>query len=600
MRVAVIGIALAALACGTPRDESAAAVTASFAADGAAPHRTYSLTLDTDSSLDGHGRFLQFELHGTLVVDRLEKQGGDATLAVRVERPEITTEVESARSDLAVVATALEQECRWSWDKQGRLSAIDVAADTDPLAVGILRTLAATVQLSLPAQPAREWQADEVDNTGRYLALYRSLGPTAIERRKTKYLAMNGAGNRALPVTSEAVPNGARTAFELDAGGQLIGVRADETVTVTTSNFPRSTSIVHVELRLLQAGDARPATPSSSTLVRIAASEPYNPLAGRAATTARAGGYSYERAMQELDALGEPQGDSDPNKDARARLFSALRGVFATDDAAVEKALWLIGKGSAHSQALIEALRGSENPRATQGLVELLGHEVDEQTEGALVRGLSLLQRPDAKATQALLDRLNHPRLGTQAAYGIGAHARSALGLGDLGRAKELLQFLLAKLRATSDAALQERYLRALGNASNPEVAEHLQLYLASERPSIRRAALQALTNVKSAAAAKLMISASTDSEPRVRAEAAKLAGNQEHSEPLVQALANMAQGDSELEPRYAAVKSLGRFLPASAEARKTLESIAANDASESHRALARSLLEKQAPGTAH
>lgn len=184
------------------------------------------------------------------------------------------------------------------------------------------------------------------------------------------------------------------------------------------------------------------------------------------------------------------------------------------DQRGLDELLPLLGHSDGSvRQAVISALASLHYPTRAESLRGLLAHPYGRVREAA-VRILDEADRPDA--VQALLERCHDEDEQVRAAA-------------------------LERLATTGDACVVPTLAQALG----------------SETPRVREAAARALARVYGVEAVTALATALTDGDPWVRKAAAEALA-QHRAQEVVEDLLRLAQADTDVEVRRAAVEALG------------------------------------------
>jgi hypothetical protein len=559
----------------------------------------YALDADSDVSIDGSGRFMQFHVRGDLNVDVRERDENGATLELRMPAPQIASDMPGRAAAFEAVAPHLKGPYVVHLDARGRADQAWVPDKAHSLAVGILRSLVAAVQISGTADkdvdPA-QWDAEEFDNTGRYSASYAHSASGALQKHKTKYLALltTPSAGDAFKLAPNAEIKASHVDYRFDSAGALAALDANEQVRIATSASPAvsNTLALKLSLRKREPLPASAADPHAG-LQALPADRAYLVDAQAGAVAARIGGLSLDDVLSQLRALGPPKPNDDTGMSSRARLFAALRGLFSQSHAQVDAALRAADTDAALSDTVARALATSGDAYAQSKLIDALHAESDPKSAHArsLVVSLSLAEDPSEAASQALIALLDDPVLGTQAAYGVGMHVRQHLGREHPERARALLQVLLDRLAHAQGEIATITLLRAIANASHPDALPAVQTYLHAAAPAVRVSAVEALRNIATPEAGAQLVTALRDSDRDVRKAAAAVAARREPSPELLRALEALARKEHDDHVRYAAIEALVHALPGAPSVRGTLEWIAEHDPQAQHRDKAKAAL---------
>jgi hypothetical protein len=241
-------------------------------------------------------------------------------------------------------------------------------------------------------------------------------------------------------------------------------------------------------------------------------------------------------------------------------LPARLEAVLRRDDAAVHAAAAFVHGGRA-TKMIIDALAAAGTPAAQDALFALAreGH-LPGHVRAEAVASLGLVRRPTeptmtevGELIRARDQDLRAPALflaGTVARAGRAEHPAQAAAI------ERIVLAEAARARGTDD---QLDALAALGNLGSAAVLPRLRAAMTAPDPRIRAAATRALRLVPDAEADRLLAATlRKDADSTVRAAAVFAAGFRK-LEPLVDALAEAAQGDPAEFVRAGAATLLAR-----------------------------------------
>jgi hypothetical protein len=241
-------------------------------------------------------------------------------------------------------------------------------------------------------------------------------------------------------------------------------------------------------------------------------------------------------------------------------LPARLEAVLRRDDAAVHAAAAFVHGGRA-TKMIIDALAAAGTPAAQDALFALAreGH-LPAHVRAEAVASLGLVRRPTeptmtevGELIRARDQDLRAPALflaGTVARAGRAEHPAQAAAI------ERIVLAEAARARGTDD---QLDALAALGNLGSAAVLPRLRAAMTAPDPRIRAAATRALRLVPDAEADRLLAATlRKDADSTVRAAAVFAAGFRK-LEPLVDALAEAAQGDPAEFVRAGAATLLAR-----------------------------------------
>jgi HEAT repeat protein len=493
----------------------------------------------------------------------------------------------------------------------GRIVGFRFDPAVGPVARTILRSLASTMQLSVPGGDAAgglpgSWTTDEDDTGGRYAARYVAVGSPAASVRRTRVYTQaqeQTSGAQGVPVPLEVE---GMTQFGLDATLWPVRITSNETLLRKGAMAILS---VRSEVRLTaeRTGDAPPGPDVAATCAAAARwrslgttdDEALASLASAGERTAdlrTLAGRGVAELLAELRAL-----KPGPDVDARQRVALGLTALLRSNPAAaVDLAAAVTVDDPDWQVAMIaQALSVTDTPEALQALTGLLGNPkllVAQRTQAAAA--LASAVRGSTEAVDALWQARDEGVAARDA--GLASSATLAIGT-QTGRIPDAAARAeqLTRLRAAHAAATTEddraAMLGALGNTGDADLFDVIAPALADRSPMVRASAVYALRSSRDPRADEAIAAALlADGAEPVRVAALRTIAVRvplRHAGPLGQALtadpASAVRGE---------VLQLAEASTDLAEAlRLPIRRCAAEDASERLRARAQSLLQPAA-----
>jgi HEAT repeat protein len=207
---------------------------------------------------------------------------------------------------------------------------------------------------------------------------------------------------------------------------------------------------------------------------------------------------------------------------------------------------------------------------------------------------LSRMESAGDATVQALTAVLDQPRLGKQAAYGLGTLARRLAATGQTERSHPIVALLVQRLPAQASVEGKAVVLRALGNAGNPAALPVARALLDDEDQELRAAAVDALRLVP-LPEVDVLLAQQLSREPTSTGRVAVLTaiGAREPQPALLAAVQRTATAAEDSPSRARAVRVLDTWAARAPAVRSVLAHIAVSDASEDVRKLASTSLSR-------
>ncbi len=532
---------------------------------------------------------MRLDLRGILEVEA-HSQEDPVRLVLLLEQAQLTSPGATGADFSGALAT-LEKPVLVSL-AGGRVVEIRTAPEPDPLAVGLIRTLAAGLQLAAPATGVERWTATEQDAAGVYDVEYRASGEGRYQLRKTRYHSAARPAGASLPIGVDLTPKvvSSRGSVELASGVLLRREGRDELRAVLgAAADARSTT----ELRLERTGPPTPVRELARWEQLAAVAVPLGERGGRAGPrvdfdAARTAGTTFTRTLQELEAIASgPPGATPLNEVQKGealrregRLVSALAAFLRQDDARVGVVTARVRAGSPTARRLLEAMGAAGSPRAQQALAELaLDRKVAVATRELAAHSLVRSPRPTEASVRALESMLADDRLRQYGLLGLGTYCRELRAGGDPAAADAIARRLGDVLAAATSRTDRVLALRAVANSGHEALLEPVRPLLTDADPTLRGAAVEALRLMKVPEVEPLITAALGDARPSVRRAALNAAKVREPTPALLAAVGQAARAGADAGTRKDAVLLLERWLPAHPELRATLQQIAASEA---------------------
>jgi hypothetical protein len=452
------------------------------------------------------------------------------------------------------------------------------------------------LQLRRGAAGATDWQLEESDAAGRYLARYQSTaagaGAVAIVKKKLRYTST------ATQAVSSYEVRSAASGFELDADGRLASLGVGESLRARVGSqsgpVPGFESTTTLDLR-------RSATETVPSLLaswlaegaRAAALRGGPGVDQRARDRALIDGMDVAEALSRMLPLGKIE-SSREERERAGRAFVAFTALVRQDPDALAAAEANLRKGGPLTITLLAALRDAGSPEAQALLAEMSGRgsPLAPEQRFEATRALSLVATPTAATVEALRGLRADPEVAAQATYGLGS-ALHRLEVQDPALASEVRGDLLDQLGAARTAGARSLVLTALGNAGDPATLSAIAAFQQSDDAAVRAAVAQALRRIEGPQADAMIASLCQDSAASVRLSAVSAADQRPASAALTAAVSALALGEPEFKVRAKAVNLLAQQLAGAPGVADTLSVVASRDPSADLRNVASGALAK-------
>jgi HEAT repeat protein len=559
--------------------------------------RAWSLRFDVRLAHAGQKAPMQMQLVGEWQATLSATRAGEYDVAYQIANPHIEGSGVAgvAPAEISALERRLSQRFWMTYRDDGTALRAHFPRQMEPSDRNLLQMIATDVQLVRPARPgtAEQWTALERDGAGRYLAAYQRTAPHRIVKRKLKYTDVDvDAGNQG-PGGIEIDFDASERTFVLDAEGAIESFDGSEHFRI---GMPMGRG------GFLDIGTAT----HLSGVRRTLASE----LAG-----------SLERARAEVDSVPVRTHAPDPER-VRAdqdrqllfgqdgdQLLAAAQAVDAVraDPLLPPRLAALLRQRPASVAAAETVLRkrggcplitgalGAAATPASMAALDRLARDAGapSQLRSDALSALAKSERPDTAAMRLAATLLDDDDAGVRRSAALVAGALARAGRPNHpAEASQLDQALLSRYQAATTIERRSELLAALGNSVGPAVVPVLQAALRDSQPELRASAARALRLADDAATTALLgATITSDRDPRVRA-AAVFAASFQPIGPHVDALVAAATRDATDFVRADAVGLLKRNRSVSAKIPEALAQVAAHDAKPGLRRLATEALE--------
>jgi hypothetical protein len=554
----------------------------------------YHVTLGQDAEQPQPGRGLDLTARGELRSRVYEASQERVKVRYELAAAKLESPLANAEDSSGKQATerALAQPFGVEYDTRGRALQLFVQPGLDSIALGIVRELISTAQLSLPELRAARWSALENDAAGEYQADYTQQSSLAVQRQKLTYARIPGPDGLKRVAGGGPKIRSALAKFRLDDWGRAAELESHFEVTTPPAldgGGPLFVANTDVRLRFVsraKVGDTAP--PDLAGLQATSLSPDARDFARAASDSDRAlvGDATPQQLLRELEKL-EPD-DNQAASSVQVRMSALVR----QQPSAVAPLMSRLNAKNAPT--VLGALGSAGTPEAQKALADVTR---DEHREGsvrqAAIDSMLTLEHPTNDVPEALRVAMasGDPALRNNSSLMLGVMSRR-LAEEEPEKAAALNEKLATELAATSDTTEQLRLLGSLGNSGGTEGLSQIALALKSPDPAVRAQAASSLRFVEDPQADALLSEVMiTDPTAIVRSAALGAAGFRNY-EPLAAAL-ERATKDPEQSLRLQLVTVLTGLAADSGDALVLLDRMAQTDPSKEVQDLAKRTLER-------
>lgn len=580
----------------------------------------YSLELSTAVAFGGSTDSFDFDLKGALQVVPVEVSDERALLYLSLADARIVSRIAESRAELDRLAAELRSSGALFELNGGQLGELRVPQALSQMAASTYRQIATAFQFAHSSRGTKQYTAEETDTTGKYVAEYTAAPDgKSWQKRKLRYTALLGADSLPRDAAQRLIPQvlDSRGTIQLASDARPTKVTLFDRMEVSGGQAPiRSTLSIQLESSGQHELAARPELAAFlANTTSIAFDQPIrDERAERTLEQAKIGGLEFETVVRRLEARasatktsrepatatpeedsGAPAQQAKAEQDLReeARLFNALTAWYTKDPRTTLRAVERIRNHSPAADTLLDALGSAGTPAAHTALAKLLGgRETSRSVQGRIILSLARASTPTKEATLALKAVLEREPLNAGALYGLGTYSRLLRDQGAVAEAKELGEFLLARLPLGTAPMSLGTILRAIANSGYAGALPYVTRYLDDPNERVRAVAVRALQSMHDPHIDGMIATRILDESTKVRLAALEAAKLREPSAELAQALAEAAtQNVSDPHVRYRSVELLVDWLPKRAELRSTLELVAKTDSEPKVRQIAQAAL---------
>lgn len=556
------------------------------------------------AGIPGMVRDVSAVVRGRLEATMLCNEGSDAVIHLRLSDSRVEMRIDGRRSaeNSRQISAALSNGVWLTLDARGRISGIRYHAGSDRISRSVAATVASLLQLAAPEQKnALQWEAEEEDQTGRYLASYRLLKPLSWRKEKRRHLGSPSAA---------AMPEQRRMLF-LPEGGLLVRFNSDRTLRELSGD-----DILHLQAGGHQAGisktgfslrNGRLTRPAGRYLEQLG--RQYDAVRDTAAQSLAQSAdreennrLLYSRKLGAL-TLADLLGEMAAAEKAGAgfddtELYLRLKAlIYLQPHAAAVLAEKAVGAAprSRTFRLLVSALAAIGHREAQQGILTIItSREKDRDTLVELLPLLGMFERPEVAVETAVRDfayRRNDQDVTFTAQLALGSMA-AKLAITDRQRAQRLIEEFLGRYSAPVHEEEISRLLLVLGNAAMEQYLPVMLPHLKNPRVEVRVDAVHALRHFPLPLVGTYLMDALTsDRDASVRYEAANALGYQKLESGHLDALRQRYAVETVPGVRSEMVKTLWKFERQQPGLRDFVRMVARQDVSEDVRKVARGLV---------
>jgi Lipoprotein amino terminal region len=571
----------------------------------------YKLSLSSNVAMGGPASAFDFELSADLVVLPTAVTDSSTSLLLALRNWKLVSHVANTQPDFDKLAAEGETSGAVVVLSGGRVSELQFASDESGVIAGIYREIGSYLQFATTTNGESQYQAEEWDTTGQYVADYHRAGESGNwQRRKLRYLGILGAQRAATLMPIKIVPAvlASDCQAQLLASGRPGQIHAHDELAISGTQVPvNSKTTLTLEAGPSAAAGALPdLSAEAKRLVKVAVDQPFGtPGSIDALDDARIHGLTYAKVTQQLLGLADAEhaaraaGASvsvaaQQSIEQRQQLFVALAALFRRNPETVPQAVAQVRAKSPISEVLLDALGSSGSGAAQEALAQLANDQkLEPKVRERALMALARTPRPSDAAIAALKAQLEKDPFKTGALYGLGTYARHLRDSGDTEKMTSIGDYLVQRL---ADARNVVPYLLAvLGaimNSGYDRALPAVTPFLSDAREPVRVAAVRSLQSMQSSQINGLLAGAlQSDASSDVQISAIDAARVREPDDTLTHALSGAATQATDARVRYRAVDLIVQWLPKRADLRSTLAVVASNDKEPSVRARAQAAL---------
>lgn len=537
----------------------------------------YSVDLSTTVGQTGGPALVAFGISGPIV---LRRQSGTEPSVFRADflgsvvrwsatNPGANGGSHEAADVPPALTAALREPFFLEFKQSGDFVGARMTGQVPPFVSTLWQFLGASLQYQ-GKSPVDEWETEETDSVGQYLAHYRLGDRRTVEKSKRRYLSyVSKTVTYAEPDYLGQFSFGEDMALEhlttkerieSKAAGALSGFSSTTSLSLERSAAPNAPATREIrsysEYALLEFGREVAAPPAD------------------AFDDQKIGGRTLSNIFDELVSEGGVDKDSKADRERKGRAYTALTAYIRKHPEELKAIVAEILSNRTLAAALTTALRDAGTKEAQQTMRELIGENgLSRQMRGLLVQGLSLVASPTPETVAKLTELQTDPQFKTQATYGLGSNAHR-LADSNPALAQSIVDSLVGKLAAASSNGGKVTTLTALGAAGNPSSLAAIAPFAADGDDGVRAAAAQAVRRIPGKEADGILAKLVSDANPDVRLSAIDAISERTPSAALENAVSQMALNDPRVRAKFNAVGVLGKWLDNDPGLRSVLEQV--------------------------
>jgi len=560
-------------------------------------------------------------VQGELAITVLDQRADRVLTAYRLLGPQVTLVAngQEALSQAEAIKAALSQAIFAEVSSRGRVLSVRFDPAIDNFSQNFARALLALTQFVLPdarATGARQWEVQEDDPNGQYVARYEAEPPApeqgsgesrtglkTFRKTKLRYLTPHQKTRPGkLQVSTTIKPEGSLVARFDVGGGHLYSFRGTEgqIIIMAGKTVARAQTTLHLEFR-------RKERLSVEELAGMRnASVARNMVARAVPLSATISKHERESIIQRSE-LGEETLESLVAQLAKAESegkrrdtplylkFKALVYLHPETSSSLGKLLYAAHPQSLTTSILTGALSAAGHPQAQEALVNVIrARPNDSPALLTLVKALGSVESPTMlaeKTLRALAANAPDWNVATTAQLALGTMARN---LADTSpeRAGKIVKWAINEINSSTSEDRTRLFLLVLGNAGSIQALPTITRFVADPSPAVRSTAVLALRWIESSKADLLLTKAlSSDPDPAVRLEATFALSFREPTPTTFQAQKRAFLGDEAVMVRLAALENLWNVHKSFPEVRQLVKQCATNDPSKEVRKAATEIM---------
>jgi hypothetical protein len=576
---------------------------------------TLAKVIQTESQSEGataaQDLAVRLQVSGTLTVSVLKNTPNACLLAYTLAPSSltlITNGATASESEMRALRRELQQATFYAeMDAQGAIRKVWLHRARE-VSQGMLRTLAALMQASLPPKDAASWEATEESPEGVYLARYTLLEQKAsFWRMQKQWVRYTETQPTPFATAYEIRPQGSlqidydtaqRAVRRVKGSLQLTSLVKDQTIGTATVAFEaqrfRVAQLPDAERKRLLQNHRQIARQAQS--LRITAVE-VSENAAIQVTRAELGNETYASLKQRWSQLSD---DANITEIAElSRKWRALLILTPQIVASTEHTLRTLAFNSVKAQVLISALMQSGTTETQQALCRLADHflkRADNEAYNHYVACLALLESPHLAVLQWLVAKAQSasPDTAYPALLALGAVGRITPPTHQPQARDTAYKTILDKLNTAQSDKDIEVCLLALGNLGHPDSLPVLEPFLSHENETLRAVATSSLRFIETPAAERLLMRMLRDASREVRLQAIEAFNHRRISQALLPELAQYLREESQKDLRRALIDALWLHRSRVSGVRPLIAQAATGDPDEEIRLYAQGLLQQK------